>query len=128
MFTKKIPALLAATLSLYTSTALSNPVPRADSDDTYVLPSNGDCSDFSIKETITAEVPTWDYPHFKDNDDVAAYLGLTAVGIDPFSETGDKNITETYTLSGHFCKPKETKDGLEKTVLVATHGSGFDGR
>jgi len=42
--------------------------------------------------------------------------------------SGVKNVTDTYEVAATFCTPKKTKGGKEKTVLLATHGLGYDRR
>src|SRR5262249_7765321 len=103
----------------------------------YADPSNGICTDYTITTTITAENSIYAYTKFRDNYDVAASLSnisqsfrqtpeAGSIGFNPFSQA--KNITGTYNLAATFCRPKVEKSGKEKTVLVATHGVGYDRR
>jgi hypothetical protein len=40
-----------------------------------------------------------------------------------------ENATAEYTINGTFCSPKKLLGkGRERTVLLATHGIGYDGR
>ncbi|KAF2118209.1 Alpha/Beta hydrolase protein [Lophiotrema nucula] len=99
--------------------------------DTYAHPSNGNCEDYTVKESITSPNLHWAYPIFKDNYDVAGFLfNMTrkdrATTFVPFD--GIQNVTDTYEVSGTFCSPKTLRGGKEKTVLVATHGLGYDRR
>lgn len=100
-------------------------------------PKNGICTDYTVKNTITSQNNVYGLPKFRDNFDVAASLfnisqlfrqtpEQGSISFNPFS--GVENITASYTLAGTFCRPKAQKDGKEKTVLVATHGLGYDRR
>ena len=50
----------------------------------------------------------------------------TATVFNPIA--GSENVTKTYSVAGTFCTPKETKNGKENTILLATHGLWYDGR
>ncbi|KAF2869790.1 Alpha/Beta hydrolase protein [Massariosphaeria phaeospora] len=104
----------------------------------YVHPSNGICTDYKINNTVSSLNLIYQYPKFRDNFDVAAHLfNVTQVyrqtpeegaeGYMPFAPV-PQNATATYQLAGTFCRPKKEKSGNEKTVLVATHGLGYDRR
>lgn len=123
-------------LSAFISPALSTPTsssyPTHGTDATYAHPANGICTDYLAKETVTWRKAIWDLPKFKDNFDIVAFQ--TAMGsleasevFHPISRYED-NVTSTYTLSGTFCKPKKMKGEKERTVLLATHGGGYDRR
>lgn len=92
-------------------------------------PSNGDCIDYTIKETITATEYIWAVPRWKDNFDVATFLFSLArkdAQSQPQPLNGTKEVTADYEVSGTFCSPKERKSRKESTVLLATHGLGYD--
>jgi hypothetical protein len=128
-------AVLVSVLSL-ASLAFANPAsPPANCEiapptPKYVYPANGDCKEYTFKDKVTTENVIFGLPKFKTNYDVAEYL---------FNETrkdsrtafnpvgGTENVTSEYTLAGTFCKPKKT-NGKETTVLIATHGLGYDRR
>ncbi|KAF2187680.1 alpha/beta-hydrolase [Zopfia rhizophila CBS 207.26] len=97
----------------------------------YRHPPNGICEDHTVKEEVTSTDFVWGIDKFKDNYDVAAFLTNVARKdsskvFNPFS--GTKNVTKKYEVSGTFCTPKVKKDGKETTVLLATHGLGYDRR
>ncbi|KAJ4288172.1 hypothetical protein N0V90_012189 [Kalmusia sp. IMI 367209] len=126
------PQILLFALSLYpfvtSSTALEPRAKTAYPD--FVHPSNGDCTDYTVKSTVTYSELQWIQPPFNNNYDVVALLTNIAtqakVPFNPFS--GAKNVTKSYQLAGTFCKPKTQNNGKQNTVLVATHGAGFDRR
>jgi hypothetical protein len=97
-------------------------------------PSNGVCTDFSITKTVTALNYPFTQPKWKNNYDVAGFSADLArkPAKDPkdaFVPLGKpSNLTQTHTIFATFCSPKDTKKGKESTVLVATHGLGYDGR
>jgi hypothetical protein len=128
---------LTVALFGFASTTLGAPVPDNDNF-LSIHPSNGHCKDYTIANTVTSNNQVWTYPKFSNNYDVAAHLFNTTqsyrtdaasgtIGYNPFGAK-PKEVTAKYTLEGTFCRPKEEKGGKEKTVLVATHGLGYDRR
>ena len=125
------PIKVLSTLALI-SVAGSTPTP-CQSNSTYpdfVHPSNGICTDYTVKETITYADPKWIATRFANNYDVVSLIGdlssKDGLSTPPFGAV--MNTTKTFELTGTFCKPAVKKDGKESTVLVATHGLGFDRR
>lgn len=96
----------------------------------FVHPSNGDCTDYNVKSTVTYEQLQWDQPRYKDNYEVASLLTKVAsqakVPLPAFS--GSANVTKEFQIAGTFCKPKSSNNAKQNTVFVATHGAGFDRR
>jgi hypothetical protein len=95
----------------------------------YVHPSNGICTNYTVNTTVSFTASHWAYPPFKNNYDVVAFLETL---LDKNKTTftsfdSNKTVTETYKIAGTFCRPKNVT-GNENTVLVATHGIGFDRR
>ncbi|KAF1957297.1 alpha/beta-hydrolase [Byssothecium circinans] len=125
-----------ALLGLALPSSLASPATYPSSD--HVHPSNGICTDYTVTNTITSQNLIYAYPKFRDNFDVAAHLFNITQGYRDTPEEGPigympfapvpQNATATYTLAGTFCKPKTEKGGKEKTVLVTTHGLGYDRR
>ncbi|ORY18959.1 Alpha/Beta hydrolase protein [Clohesyomyces aquaticus] len=97
----------------------------------YPHPSNGICRDVTINEEVTWTKAIWGLPKPKDNFDIVA-LRISegaldgAAEIHPFSKI--ETAMNTYSLTGTFCTPSSKKDGKEKTVLLASHGGGYDRR
>lgn len=109
--------------------ALALPQPSYISNSSSV--SNGVCTEYTITTTLTSEDLTWALPEFQSNFDVAGYLFNTTrkdaqTAFAPF--VGSKNVTKEYTVSATFCAPKNVQEGKDSTVLLATHGLGYDGR
>lgn len=99
---------------------------------TYVHPPNGICTDLTVTEPVKATYPIWGLPKFESNYDVVSFLfNLSrkdgAVNT-PSPVSGFQNLTKTYTVAATFCKPRTPVGDKESTVLVATHGLGYDGR
>lgn len=99
-------------------------------DDTYSYPANGICTDYTVEEKVTWNKAIWGLPKPKNNFDIAA-LRISAGALDGSAEfhpfSGYENLTSTYQLAGTFCTPSK-KAGKEKTVLLASHGGGYDRR
>jgi hypothetical protein len=113
--------------------ASSTPTPRQSLDayPGFVHPSNGICTDYTVKEIITYSALQWATPPFTSNHDVVALLADLAskdgLATPPF-KNDTLDTTKTFEIAGTFCKPISENSGKEKTVLVATHGLGFDRR
>ncbi|KAK7914084.1 hypothetical protein PG985_011787 [Apiospora marii] len=95
----------------------------------------GDCTDYQIPVTTQTEALVWDLPKFSNNFDVSAFIlslirrttGPDVIPFKPFS--GSNNVTGNYTIGATFCSPKNSsKSGHDETVLLATHGLGYDRR
>ncbi|KAK8122805.1 hypothetical protein PG984_011475 [Apiospora sp. TS-2023a] len=95
----------------------------------------GDCIDYQIPVTTRTEALVWDLPKFSNNFDVSAFIlslirrttGPDVIPFKPFS--GSKNVTRDYKIGATFCSPKNSsRGGHDETVLLATHGLGYDRR
>ena len=118
-------SLLAASLALL-SVVRSTPQPRGD----YDALAGTSCTTYSIPITVSSTNNIFAY-QFKDDFDLAQFnadLGTRdlAIGFRPIS--GQVNSTANYTIAGTFCTPTNRKGGHEKTVLLASHGLGFERR
>ncbi|KAH7356793.1 Alpha/Beta hydrolase protein [Rhexocercosporidium sp. MPI-PUGE-AT-0058] len=85
------------------------------------------CQEYTIPVNVTSQVFIASYPRFKDNFDVVQFF--TTLGsrssLVPFS--GAKNVTAAYSIGATICSPcKSTRK--EKTLLLASHGLGYDRR
>lgn len=108
----------------------SSPTNRHNDYPDFVHPSNGVCKDYKISTTITYTAMPWAVPHFTNNYDVAAieFNSSAKGGFKSPLYGSPRNATQTFETAATFCKPKALKGGNETTVLVATHGIGFDRR
>lgn len=87
------------------------------------------CTQYLIPLSITSQVLTPSYPPFTSNYDVVGFVNdLTRrpsnTTFVPFS--GAKNETASYTIGATLCSPRNSSK--ETTLLVATHGLGYDRR
>ena len=124
-----------ARLNLLLISVLASPVFSAPStyptDGTYAHPANGLCTDYTVKEEVTWTKANWIALKPKDNFDVTA-IRISRAALNgstefhPFSGTEER--TDTYQLAGTFCTPFKRKGDKENTVLLASHGGGYDRR
>ncbi|KAF1999843.1 alpha/beta-hydrolase [Amniculicola lignicola CBS 123094] len=125
---RSVSSVLFAALSLG---SLVSAVPHNDNPNGYLHPTNGECKEYTVKESVTSVVLEWGLPKFRDNFDVTAWRFNSSrkdskETFKPVS--GAKPSTGTYTISGTFCAPKHPRLGRESTVLVLSHGLGYDRR
>jgi hypothetical protein len=98
---------------------------------TNPLPTNTrTCQDYTIPiNTVSVEqIPN--FSPFGDNFDVVDFIGRIAArdsstNFVPFS--GTRNVSNSYNISGTICSPTIATEQT-KTILLATHGLGFDRR
>lgn len=86
------------------------------------------CKDYTLPLTITAGSYIWGLPNITNNYDITTFTNNLSrwdanVTFAPIS--GFKNTTINVEISGTFCQPK---GGNVSTVVIATHGLGFDRR
>lgn len=88
------------------------------------------CKDYSISLNITSPVLTPVYPKFEDSFDVAGFINSinardADVSFNPFLNGLTHPVNAMYTISATVCSPtSSTAKG--KTLLLATHGLGYD--
>lgn len=90
-------------------------------------PANADCRDYSIPVTVISENLQWTGPRWTDDYELVDFLTVSA---SRSSASPYGNATEesgSYTIGATFCAPKNG-GAKAKTVLVATHGLGYDRR
>ena len=96
----------------------------------HYVPFNVDCYDYTIPVAITSKNFQWIGPRWTDDYEWIDFLTTASsrpsAGFPPpFGNPIDQ--TASYSISATFCTPK--KGGPKaKTVLLATHGLGFDRR
>jgi hypothetical protein len=108
-------------LSLLSLTALAQGSP--------VLPVKNvkSCQDYTIPLTVTTLNLKWALDPLETNEDAAAYSiqGARRDAMTVFQPVTPPSASETtvYTVAGTFCQPTSGGNG---TVLLATHGGGYD--
>ncbi|KAL7904240.1 Alpha/Beta hydrolase protein [Trichoderma velutinum] len=85
------------------------------------------CTDYDIPVTVTSTNFLFG-PRFENNFELIDFLtALTSRDNSTFHPfTGTATQTNTYTISGTFCAPSDSKVQKKDTVLLLTHGLGFD--
>lgn len=84
------------------------------------------CKEYTIPLTITAGTYIWGLPNLTTNYDVTAFtnnLSRWDANVTFHPVSGFENTTLDVEISGTFCAPT---NGDASTVLIATHGLGFD--
>ncbi|KAK3389526.1 Alpha/Beta hydrolase protein [Podospora didyma] len=88
------------------------------------------CTSYNIAVTVSTTNAIFGLPHFQTDLDVADFVNTlgsrdseTAMSVtSPMTE----NVTASYTIAATFCRPDGRGAGKNSTVLIATHGLGFD--
>jgi hypothetical protein len=91
-------------------------------------PPNANCVDYEIPVVVSTKGIEWTGPKWTDNYGLIDFVSLSSARPEAnFTPpvTGPVDINGTYTISGTFCSPK-TKGEHSSTVLLATHGLGYD--
>lgn len=94
------------------------------------VPKTKTCKSFKIPVSVNSTELVYALPHFQSDFDVADFLATVAGRSAPDLSTsfsGTKNVSATYEIGATFCTPTQGQEDRHKdTVLVATHGLGFD--
>ena len=101
--------------------------PGTQSKQTY-YPPNASCFDYFIPLNITSAQYSFNATKWTDNDGLTQFV-IENVGRDPGKVSPlsmPSNVTAQYSISATFCTPKDSSSNKAKTVLLATHGLGFD--
>ena len=94
-------------------------------------PPNAVCEDFEIPLTVSTPALVWKAPEWDNNYDLTDFVSLAATRPSadfPLPMTSGGSFEGNVTIAGTFCSPKQPSGGHKQTVLLATHGLGFDGR
>ncbi|KIW24902.1 uncharacterized protein PV07_10585 [Cladophialophora immunda] len=85
------------------------------------------CQDYTVPLTVTTLNLKWALDTLETNEDAAAYSiqGARRDAVTVFQPVNPPTAPETavYTVAGTFCQPASGGNG---TVLLATHGGGYD--
>lgn len=98
--------------------------------DVRFVPKGAKCQDYTIPVTVTSENRPWIGPRWTDNYGFTDFLALSATRVSagvPIPVGNPVNQTASYSIAATFCTP-ERSGKQSKTVLLATHGLGFDRR
>ena len=86
------------------------------------------CKNLTIPVTMTSEVAEFEATKWTDN------TGLTDLITDLVSRNSNvqpplgasKNVTAGYKIGATFCSPADSSAKHHDTMILATHGGGFD--
>ncbi|KAK3984059.1 alpha/beta-hydrolase [Cladorrhinum sp. PSN332] len=90
------------------------------------------CNDYKIPINITSTNAIFGLDRFKTNFDVADFIDIYSSRDETVSKSvlsnRTENVTATYTISATFCRPGHgtPAPNAKKSVLIATHGLGYD--
>ncbi|KUJ13436.1 uncharacterized protein LY89DRAFT_737415 [Mollisia scopiformis] len=92
----------------------------------------GDCYDYNIPVTTKINAVNWLLPELSDNFAVAGFFADliardSSTAFHPVSAPQNTTSFANFSISATFCSPK-INSGHDKTVLLASHGLGFDSR
>ncbi|KAI9707885.1 MAG: hypothetical protein M1820_004491 [Bogoriella megaspora] len=101
----------------------------APSNTTYTPP-NANCVDYEAPITISTQGFNFDAPRWSDNFGLTDFVSVISTRPSanfsaPISVSVD--LEGNYTISATFCSPK-ARNSTSSTVLLLTHGGGYDGR
>ncbi|MCJ1415070.1 hypothetical protein MMC32_001400 [Xylographa parallela] len=95
----------------------------------FYTPTGAVCFNYTIPIAINAEFLVYNSTEWTNNDE------LTQATIDYVSRIPNKtgyftgtprNVTTKYAISATLCTPQESSAKHSKTIILATHGLGFD--
>lgn len=97
---------------------------------TQFVPKGAKCQEYTIPVTVTSENRPWIGPRWTDNYGFTDFLSIAASRESarfPAPVGNPVTRTASYSIVATFCTPQ--KSGKHsKTVLLATHGLGYDRR
>lgn len=95
------------------------------------VPKGANCLDSIISVTVTSDNRPWIAPKWKNNNEFIDFLSSassrTSAGFP--TPVGNNSVKQTgsYHIGATFCTPQKPGNH-SNTVIVATHGLGFDRR
>ena len=86
------------------------------------------CTEYSIPVNVTAAAYKFNGTEWADNNELTQFVIDIVVPGQSESTilSGPQNATAEYTISATFCTPRNSNTTHAKTVLIASHGFGFD--
>lgn len=99
------------------------------------VPKGADCLDFIIPVTVTSNNRLWIAPKWENNLEFIDFLSTASsrpsAGFPAPVGNNSVNQTGSYEIGATFCTPQTTPtpgNDSDNTVIIATHGLGFDRR
>ena len=90
-------------------------------------PASAHCHDYAIPVTVTSENLQWTGPKWSNDYELTDFLTVASSRSAPSFFGNATEETGSYTIGATFCEPKHG-GAKAKTVLIATHGLGYDRR
>jgi hypothetical protein len=91
------------------------------------IPAGARCHNYAITITITSKNLQWTGPKWTNNYELIDFLTVASSRSAPSFFGHATEETGSYTIGATFCEPKH--GGVRaKTVLIATHGLGYERR
>lgn len=94
------------------------------------VPKGANCRSYTVPVTVTSANRPWVGPRWTDNYEFIDFVSLATTRVSagfPSPVGSPVSQTASYDISATFCTP-ERIGAHSKTVLLATHGLGFDSR
>jgi hypothetical protein len=95
------------------------------------VPPGAVCQDYIVNLDVSVSALKYAGPKWSNNYELMDFNSIGGSRLDagfPAPLTGSMDYNDSVTISGTFCTPAVTWKGHERTVLLATHGIGFDRR
>ena len=91
-------------------------------------PPSASCMDYVIPVNITSANYVSNATKWANNDQLTQFVidQVTRIPDRYIPLAGPEDETAQYDISATFCTPRNATSGKVKTVIVATHGLGFD--
>ena len=91
-------------------------------------PPSASCTDYTIPVNITSANYVFNATKWTNNDELTQFVidQVTRIPDKYIPLAGPEDETEQYQISATFCTPRNATSDKAKTVILATHGLGFD--
>lgn len=94
------------------------------------VPKGANCQDYTVPVTVTSENFPWTGRRWEDDYGFIDFVSTATTRLSarfPYPLGKPVNQKGSYNISATFCTPTQPGN-RSKTVLLATHGLGFDRR
>jgi hypothetical protein len=85
------------------------------------VPRGAICQDYNTALDVSVSALKYVAPKWANNYELMNFNSIGGCRL-------DAGFPASVAIFGTFCTPKAPPKGHEKTILLATHGTGFDGR